>query len=656
MKRNWMALAAASLVAACGGDDHNDATAPAPASASEAKTYTLTVVPHLGTLSPLAPTSMQPLANPARPVIATTTIDGRAEFKIPEADCGPGLVTLAGSAQTQYFDEYTGKTETLQPHQAVRALVADICSNTAPVSLSMLDEVMLHIPVGESQAFMVQLMALMAEHARNQARLNRAERDEQYRASLAAVQAAAALASEAAKKMLLAAQQQMIAVLGMPKLPVGTLPTPIGAPNVKLPATPEGQQAALIEAIARVQGELRQIAVDATANLLEAQAAQMGQEIARTHAAMAGGLSIDVSSGAIVLNSGLTGAGQSGVFQFGGQFGPTPVLAVPAVVLGMPGAALAGNLPPMVFQAADRMAQTAPEAATGFQNALQQLNAQAAQPNADLTLAMRAAFTPILLRAEPKARYDEAVAKGAATFACTANGVTRGTVAIAFVDADASGSLTADDSFTLTYADCLTTEPISRMALTRSGSMTVGYDPVSASDIRGHVTYDIRFHGGAANADLFRVSGAWVDRAAFGAPGQVAPAQIGSTSPTVMLDDVSLTLVQGGATYMTQIDTARLDMTGDFATGTSGQAELNVAGMIGGVAYGPGPMMFSRTPDFWPNAGAFRYERQQGGTGSGTIKVGTTKPYLVAQLTDGLGVTSERTLSWDQVVTAYLAR
>jgi len=647
MKKTAMVLAAAGLVSACGGSDDNTNAASATPTPQTPSSYALAVRPHLGTMVPGGKISLQPLADLGGPLSAIIPSSGDPIFQIPAERCGPGLVTISGADGASYFSEATNQTETLGATEKIRALVPNICGSTAPVSVSVLDEIALHIPAGPDAGPLFDYMAefqRLAQEMRDQAR---EVRQQERAAQLAALQ-------EAAQKMRDAAKEKMLqALVGSTLNIIGNaLPTPIGQPNTVLPSDASGLQAAMIESLMKQYAEIEKITVDLQANQAEAMAAMLAHLIANIGAASgsaAGDSSIASQLNAILL------VDSPAKFDFAS--GDAAALAQAA--LGAKAAALAQDLAGVIGNISDRM--------SGFEAArdameVARTKALALQPVAspDMTLALRAALTPLLLRAEPVQRLQQAVSTGSARFACATGNVTRGTVALTFSDADNSGTLTADDTFQAIYDDCVVAEPVSGVTLTRTGAMNLTYDPHADNDIRLQTSFEMMFRSGETATSgtpgfLFRANGRWTDRAAFGKPGDVTASQIGSVLPVVLVDDVSLTLGDQNTNWTTQIDNARFDMTGQIATGGAGRAEMRTQGVIDGVFYGNSPpLVFDRDTSLRLTGGDFWFNRQAVRTGSVEAasdgRITTTFANFASP-----AVPTTRTLTWQTFVAAYLA-
>lgn len=643
-----MVLAAAGLVSACGGSDDNTNAASAAPTPQTPSSYALAVRPHLGTMVPGGTISLQPLADLGGPLSAIIPPSGDPTFQIPAERCGPGLVTISGADGASYFSEATNQTETLGATEKVRALVPNICGSTAPVSVSVLDEIALHIPASSDADSLFEYMAefqRLAQLMREQARQGR---QQEMAAQVAAL-------TKAAQQMKDAADARMRGALvgGVFNIIGNALPTPIGQPNTVLPPDASGLQAAMIEAVMKQYAGIEKIKLDLRANQAEAMAAIMAQLMANIGAA-ARDNGASNSSIASQLN-GILPVASTAKFDFASK----DAAALAQAALGAKATALAQDVASVIANISDRM--------SGFEAARDALEAArnkalAQQPVAspDMTLALRAALTPLLLRAESVERLQQAVSTGTARLACVAGNVTRGTVALTFSDADNSGTLTADDTFQAIYDDCVVAEPVSGVTLTRTGAMNLTYDPHADNDIRLQTSFEMMFRSGETAASgtpgfLFRANGRWTDRAAFGKPGDVTASQIGSVLPMVMVEDVSLTLGDQNTNWTTQIDNARFDMTGQIATGGAGRAEMRTQGVIDGVFYGNSPpLVFDRETSLRLTGGDFWFNRQAVRTGSVQAASDGRMTTDFADFNSPAAPTT-RTLTWEAFVAAYLA-
>ncbi|WP_066735544.1 hypothetical protein [Cupriavidus sp. D384] len=643
MKKTGLTLAMAGLVAACGGSDNTTSTATPPTQSPAS--YSLAVRPHLGSMIPGGSISLQPLADRDPPLLAQIPASGDPRFEIPEDRCGPGLVMVAGAPENQYYSEATGKIEVLPKTEKIRALIPDICGGSAPVPVSILDEMVLHMP-GWSDASTTAFTEMMTEFQKLAAERKFATRD--YRDKL---DAQIALMTEQARKMREASDQQLLAALGvggiMKNGVIGTLPTEIGQPNTTLPSDPSGLAAAMIEAVMKQYGKVSGAAISPDANLMELLASMLAQSLA------AQGAAVQQATAAAQLNVVLPPASPA-KFDFASAADDVRG----RTILGARGTALAQDVAGMLDTMTQRM--------SGFEearNALAaaQAQAQAQQPVAspDLTLTLRTALTPVLLRAESPDRLRKAAAAGGASFACTAGGITRGTVGISYNDADGSGTLTAGDTFQARYDNCVVAEPISGVTLTRNGVMNLTYDPRSDTDIRLRASFEMLFGSGESDASgtpqyAYGAHGSWSDRAAFGWPGDILPGQLGSRLPAMLVEDVAVTIESAGSVASVQMQTARLDMIGQIADGGAGRAEFRSGGMAGGTFYGSTlPMIFDRGSDLRLTMGDFWFNRQAeiGGqltaASDGRIKT-TFTPF-------GSTTETTRTLPWATIVATYLA-
>ncbi|MBY4945170.1 hypothetical protein K6V92_00830 [Cupriavidus respiraculi] len=643
MKQRWIALAAAGLVAACGGDGDRAETPAAPP--AQAEEYSLAVRPHLGTVRAGATLAMQPLLDDAPPLMATMPASGDPVFKVPRDRCGPGLVALVGSDSTVYFDEGTNQDEVLGKGQNLRVLVPDICGAdaTRPVSLSLLDEIGLHI--GTDHAADLETKIQQVRDARN--------------GDIASLASARQAAIEAAQRMIDDVYRMIRDLLGLPEGYPGVLPTPIDNAYSVIAPTDAGHVAATLRALQVAAATIRATSMSTQLSHVEAQAALVAQQAELLRAQNAA----QKKPVAVIENT--LGASTDLSMRFGlltnGQADNA------AKLLGASAANTARDVPSLIERIIAAM-PASPTATTSLEKARTKAKAQAPVANADMTLALRTALAPTLLRVEPLERLQKAATSGPGRFACTVGTASRGSVTVTFVDLDTSGGLSDGDRFDMVYQNCLVAEPISGVTMAKSGTMSVKYDardPVAPKpDIAGHVTFDMRLHAdsGAPStkpATLFRVTGQWMDRAAFGAPGDVAASMYVGARPAVLLDDATLTIHQDGAAYTTQIDEARFDMEPkleepQYQGLTAGV--LRMAGTVGGLRYSTGHgMLFVRNGEsltLWQ--GEFSYQRETGGTGSGRIDA-TAGSLFTTRLTDDAGKTVERALRWDRLVAAYLA-
>jgi len=221
---------------------------------------------------------------------------------------------------------------------------------------------------------------------------------------------------------------------------------------------------------------------------------------------------------------------------------------------------------------------------------------QAPVDSEDLTATMRAAALPLLLRAETPARLHQARTKGSITYACTAGERTQGEVTIAYEDATPNGVLDHGDIFTLDYRQCLTREPLSGLALARSGRMTGTYfagEP-GVFGASGQVQFDIALSRPGATEPLLQAAGMWTDWLAFGDPVSASGPLLAGTTPLVRTDSQYFMMTRPGssATTMTQGMQVRLDASSDFGSG-SGKAALKLRGMSMAVEIDtPQPLVF----------------------------------------------------------------
>lgn len=655
MKLRWIALAAASVVVACGGDGDKAETPVAPPAQPEE--FSMAVRPHLGTVRPGATLIMQPLADGRPPLTATIPAQGDPVFKIPRDRCGPGLIALQGSSVTLYFDEGTGRYEVLPETEKIRALVPDICGSDAgkPVSLSLLDEVALHVSSERSAEFEEKLRTLRdaVDHVAGVDPARMVAAQAAMRAAMEeAIRAALLLRSDLAA--------QLAQLLGLPDNYADLLPTPIDDASSVIPPSGEGQVAATLRAMQQIAASVREATMDRERSLLEAQAAQL----ARVAKPLRDPFTAQKKPTAVIDN--VLGASA----QFALRFGHLTDIDTDdtAKALGVAATRAAADLPAILDSVAAAM-KDSPAIVANVEKARGQARGQAPVANADMSLALRTALTPALLRVEPTARLRTALTTGKAEFACTAGTLARGKVLVTFVDLDTSGGLTSGDRFDLVYDNCLVAEPVSGLTLAKSGTMRVTYDPRDPGgaqpDIRGQVVFAMRFHAdsgalSAKQATLFQASGQWADRAAFGAPGAVAASLYAGATPAVLLDDATLTIRQDGVDYTTEIDVARFDMSAGLANASSsGQAGgvLQMEGLVGPLRYNTGAgMVFTRSDGVLRlSQGSFNYKRQSGGTGTGSIAAGDGGLFVIG-LTDGSGQTTQRSLRWDTIVTAYLAK
>ncbi|MBY4895895.1 hypothetical protein [Cupriavidus sp. AU9028] len=649
VKVKWTALGAAALAAAllagCGGDGDSPAAGGGtggggggepPATPRE---YSLAVRPHLGAVRPGANLILVPLGDTRGPLTTKVPPTGDPVFKVPADRCGPALVALAGSTETVYFNEGTGQFETLPDTDSIRALVPDVCGTETPVSLSILDEIALHLPSAEAAAFRD---AILGMRARPSVPLDPS----------AGVDPQTVAAIEHAKKLKDSISKLLAEKIGLQPGFHTVLPTQIADATTPLPQTTEGHVAATIRAVMRQVTEARRAALDARVNMLELQAAGLATQM---DWASSGSLSDQTAQTIAQLLYGYSGV----------QLGfPSPSGVWDGMSLvGAPASQIVIDLPGVIRQV--EVDYVPPSEARGLlEQALAAAREKQPVPNADLTMVLRTALLPALLRMEPVARLDAAVAAGEARFDCTVGTAKAGTVTIRFADADNSASLTNGDTFQLDYDRCLTQEPLSGQSLARSGRMQVEYDgrPDDAvPDLRGHVRFDMVFHDGrtpeGAESVLFRANGSWVDRAAFGAPGAIDPSVVSGGSPAVLTDDATVYLNVEGGSLMTQGVFTRLDLTPAFrATGQSGAAALHLSGMVGGVYYGTtAPLLFGSEGNALSlQQGELTYGRDYNAPPAGTLRPHASGQVRVG-VTDAEQAPTERRLSWEAVVASYLA-
>lgn len=632
------ATLAAALLGGCGGDGDGGNGGNGGTDAGTPESYTLAVRPHLGTVQPGALLVLQ-TALGHQQFTAKVPASGDPVFKIPRQNCGPGIVALVGSDSTVYFDEGTNRNEVLGEGNIVRALVPNVCGVTDPMSLSILDELALHLSSDFADAFRRAVEAAARDYD-----------------PVAGVDPAALEELEKAAKALrddLAAV--LSATLGLPPGFQDMLPSPIDNPDSVIPPTAQGQIAATLRAIQEMIAQARARAVDARGALLEAQVALLAEEANRLRQRAQEKMASSVIAGTMGMVASQIG------FRYGD---PAGILAAQKVS-GIGAVQQMQNIPAMLDRV-NTLMPTYPPAREAIEQASANARADTPVANADLTIALRTALTPMLLRAEPLARYQQAVQQGNARFDCTVGGIARGTVAIVFTDVDNSGGLTSGDRFDLNYQNCIASEPLSGATLAKTGTMSVEYDDFNpgapVADLRGHVGFDMRFHAGGGDAGtstLYEARGSWVDRAAFDAPGDVAGVDVVGVKPVVLLDDAMLTLSRGGTDYQTQLGAVRLDMSPGFDSTNrlgDGQAVLRVSGMGGGVGYATtDDMKFVHVgPVFGLRSGSFTFSREFGGTGSGTIAYDSGSLFTVT-LKDAAGATTVRKLPWSRIIATYLA-
>lgn len=637
----WAALAATLAAAAlggCGGDGGGGGEGDTNAGTPD--TYTLAVRPHLGTVQPGAMLVLQ-TALGHQQFTATVPASGDPVFKIPRQNCGPGIVALVGSDSTVYFDEGTNRNEVLGEGNNIRALVPDVCGMSGPMSLSILNEIALHMSSDFADSFR-RVVDAAARDYDPVSGVDPVARDNM-------VKAAQVLRDDLSGAL--------ATTLGLPAGFQDLLPAPIDSAASVIPATPEGQVAATLRALQEMIRQSRAQAIDQRRAQLEAQLALIAEEANRLRQR---GQEQMVS--AIIASSMGMLAGHM-AFQYGDPAG----ILVAQKVIGVGALQRVQNIPSILDRVQSLM-PTYPPALEAMEQAVANARADMPVPNADLTIALRTALTPMLLRAEPVTRYHQAVQQGTVQFDCSAGGVTRGTVAMTYTDVDNSGALTSGDRFDLDYRNCIVSEPLSGATLAKTGTMSVTYDDFEpdapVQDLRGHVSFEMRFHAGDGDtagdaATLYEASGSWTDRAAFDAPGDVAALAAVGVKPVVLLDDAMLTLSRDGTVYQTQIGSARLDMSAGFDSTNQlgdGQAVLRVSGMGGGVGYTTvDDMEFVHVgPVFGLRNGSFTFSREFGGTGSGTIAYGSSGQFTVT-LKDAAGVTTERKLPWRKIIASYLA-
>ncbi|ESH89100.1 hypothetical protein B551_0223265 [Cupriavidus sp. HPC(L)] len=548
-----LAAVVAGTLAACGGDDDggggqagngntggNNGTPTAPA------TYSLTVQPHLGTV-------LHGLVTvgglDGKGVIASGTIGdvGQITLTIPAANCGPGLITVSGGPSAVFFDEATGKQQALSAADKVRALVPDICKVEGTKPVSMLDELLLHLPspvVGSLRA--------------NQEAIQRANEAEAARLkqemTAAIDQLKQELEAEIAKALLLPADYARV------------VPTPISQPlsgNSALPSDTRGVVAATLHALRERQyaaapglspmsdNSFENFAVWAARAIRESQASRTAAGIsdwtqAYVAQAVAQGIDLLAAQGAMDIRA-------------------------------------VANRATVLMQA--HMTSPPDPTARARESA-----SQAPVDSEDLTATMRAAALPLLLRAETPARLDEARTRGSVTYPCAAGERTQGEVTIAYEDATPNGVLDHGDIFTLDYRQCLTREPLSGLVLARSGRMTVTYfagEP-GVFGASGQVQFDIALSRPdptkATDAQpLLQAAGMWTDWLAFGDPLSASGPLLAGTTPLVRIDSQYFMMTPpGSATAMTQGMQVRLDASSDFGSGSvtgSGRAALKLRGM-----------------------------------------------------------------------------
>lgn len=560
-----LAAIAVATLAACGGDGDgdgghagngntggNNGTPPAPV------TYSLTVQPHLGTLAH-GLVSVRGLGGAG--VIASGTIGdvGQITLTIPEADCGPGLITVSGGPSAQFFDEATGKLQALGPSEKIRALVADICKVQGTKPVSMLDELLLHLPSPVVDSLRANQEAIQIANGEEVARLKR-------EMTAAIDRMKQELEPEIAKALLLPPDYARV------------VPTPISRPlsgNSALPSDTSGVVAATLHALREQQhataAGLAAISDNSFANF----AAMFAKAIHENRAGRSPEYVSDWAKGYVDL-------------------------ALHAWLLDPRAARDATNLGAVADRATVLMQSHMP-----VQPDVAARTAEIARlapvDSEDLTATMRAAALPLLLRAETPARLNEARTKGSITYSCTVGDRTQGEVTIAYEDATPNGMLDHGDVFTLDYSQCLTREPLSGMALARSGRMTVTYfagEP-GVFGASGQVQFDVTLSSADATAPqpLLQAAGMWTDWLAFGDPASAGGPLVAGTTPLVRIDSQYFTMTRpgGSATTMTQGMQVRLDASSDFGSGT-GKAALKLRGMSMAVEIDtPQPMVFEDT-------------------------------------------------------------
>lgn len=653
MKAGWIALAAAGLVAACGGGDDNGNVAANPPGTGEnppqAQAYTLAVRPHLGTVSPGSALVAIPLTSRQNaPLQTVMPAVGDAQFSIPAESCGPGLVAVVGSAQTRYFDEGSGQYETLPETESIRALVPDLCGNSVPVSVSMLDEIALHL---RSQR-LAELESAIRDY---QSRLDRSAGVDPARE--AAMEAARDAAIEAAQKVKDEAQSLLGQALGLPPAFGMTLPTPIATKNPRLSTSLPDQLAAFLQSLARTGQEIRENAVDKSTPIREAQARLIGEQIAGLFSNMA-----EYPRPADVFNTIIAEFNISEApFDFGYVAGAVDA----ASRIGASAEQVATDLRGLIQKAMEGMTEYSPDMQGALEKSKAAAQARTPPPSEDMTMIMRAALGPALVRAEPRSRLDEAVARRAASFACSVGATSRGNVSIEFKDNDSDGSLSSADDFMLVYKDCVFQGPLSGMTLVKSGTVWIRYDPSlpvdGQTEARGHVSFLVQIGSGAGDPGdsgtrLFSLNGAWVDRMAFGTPGAVTDSVVAGAAPVVLIDDAWMNVIGNGKTWMSQGIYTRLDLTPDFGNNLTGTAALQVEGMIGNVFYRTtSPLVFQRDGrELLAASGTMTYDMENN-TRAGSIRADADGKLLTA-LTDATGTLPQQRLAWRDLVMTYLTR
>lgn len=563
-----LAAIAVGTLAACGGDGDNGqagsgntggnhGTPPAPA------TYTLTIQPHLGTVSQGLITILGLAAG--KGVVATGTIGssgptGQITLTIPEADCGPGLITVSGGPSAQFFDEATGQQQPLRATDEIRALVPDICKVEGPKSVSLLDELLLHLPLQQGLALQQNMEAARNASAEEAARLR-----EEMTAIIG--------------KMQDEGEQIIANALLLPRDYARVVPTPISqalSGNSALPSDTAGVVAATLHALRERQHVTVTGLASMSANTFANYAAWMAKAMAESQPA-------GPRVGATV-----------------SDWAKGYVQATLEASIDARTAADAMNVGAVADRATVLM-QTHMQSPPDVTARAQQVAGQAPVDSEDLTATLRAAALPLLLRAETPARLSEARAKGTVTYACSAGERTHGEVTISYEDATPNGVLDHGDVFALDYRQCLTREPLSGLALSRSGRMTVTYfaGERGVFGASGQVQFDIALSNpGASGAQpLLQANGMWTDWLAFGDPVSAGGPLLAGTSPLVRIDSQYFMMARpGGATTMTQGMQVRLDASSDFgsnsATGT-GKAALKLRGMSQAVEIDtPQPLVF----------------------------------------------------------------
>lgn len=628
-----LAAIAVGTLAACGGDGDNSQAgsgnsggntggnngSPAPA------TYSLTVQPHLGTVSQGLITILGLAAG--KGVVASGTISspgptGQITLSIAEADCGPGLITVSGGSSGQFFDEATGQQQPLRATDQIRALVPDICKVQGPKSVSLLDELLLHLPLQQNLALQQNMEAAKNAVAEEAARLR-----EEMTAIIGNMQDEG--------------EQAIANALLLPRDYARVVPTPISQPlsgNSALPSDTAGVVAATLHALRERQHATATGLASMSANSFANYAAWMAKAIAESQPA-----------------------------------GPRVAATVSDWAKGYVQATVEARIDARTAADAMNVGAVADRATVLMQSHMQtppdvnaraqQIAGQAPVDSEDLTATLRAAALPLLLRAETPERLDEARKNGTVTYACRAGERTHGEVKIAYEDATPNGVLDHSDIFTLDYRQCLTREPLSGLALARSGRMTVTYfagEP-GVFGASGQVQFDIALSSPEATGSqpLLQANGMWTDWLAFGDPVSAGGPLLAGTTPLVRIDSQYFMMTRPGssATTMTQGMQVRLDAGSDFGSGTgTGKAALKLRGMSQGVEIDTAQALVFEDAATGPRAvsGAISLTRHTPVARQGALSAHTSGLIRVA-LPGPDGAQAVRLMSMPRLMAHYLA-